>query len=263
MIPSFCISTDNARIAYTVTGTGPALMLLHGAGKTRLDWHKLGYVDRLQQDFTVITVDLRGSGESDQFLEPADYAIEKICNDLYAVADACAVKEFAVWGYSFGGSIARYLAAWSNRVTAVAAIGVSLGPAVDETFDRYIDEFEQKYGHLIQPYRTGDLNEKQRDLVLKRQIPELLACFKGMREWPTIALNELRCPVMLLIGTKNKNAMNWLDAHRQQLVEARIRVETVAGLTHLREFSQVDRVFPVISQFLQNQIVDDKKEGSS
>ncbi len=42
---------DGTRIAYDVTGDGPALMLLHGAGKTRQDWHKLGYVERLKGDF--------------------------------------------------------------------------------------------------------------------------------------------------------------------------------------------------------------------
>jgi pimeloyl-ACP methyl ester carboxylesterase len=230
-------------------------MLLHGLGKTRLDWHKLGYVDLLKDDFTVITVDLRGTGESDHCLEPADYAIEKICDDLYAVADACAVQKFAVWGYSFGGSIARYLGAWSDRVTAIAAIGISLGPAVDEAFDRYIDEFEQKYGHLVQAGQDGGLNKKQRKSALKGQIPEMLACFKGMRSWFTVGLDEIRCPAMLLIGTKNKNAINWLDAHRQQLAEANIHIETVSGLNHLQEFSRVDRVFPVVSQFLKNQIL--------
>ena len=41
-------SPDGAHIAYDVSGHGSALMLLHGAGKTRQDWHKLGYVERLR-----------------------------------------------------------------------------------------------------------------------------------------------------------------------------------------------------------------------
>jgi pimeloyl-ACP methyl ester carboxylesterase len=44
----FSTSVDGTRIAYDVTGSGPALMLLHGAGKTRRDWHTLGYVERLK-----------------------------------------------------------------------------------------------------------------------------------------------------------------------------------------------------------------------
>ena len=39
-------------------------MLLHGGGQTRHSWNELGYVDRLSKKFTVIRVDLRGSGDS-------------------------------------------------------------------------------------------------------------------------------------------------------------------------------------------------------
>ena len=92
----YITSTDGTRIAYDVGGEGAALILLHGAGKTRRDWHKLGYVDRLVNYFRVITVDLRGTGESDYLVASEDYEIEKICDDLYAVADACGVVRFAI-----------------------------------------------------------------------------------------------------------------------------------------------------------------------
>jgi pimeloyl-ACP methyl ester carboxylesterase len=136
MAKRFSTSVDGTRIAYDVTGSGPALMLLHGAGKTRRDRHRVGYVERLESDFTVITVDIRGTGDSDHLYGIADYGIGKICEDLYAVADVCEAGEFGVWGFSFGGNIARYLGAWSDRVTAIAVIGVPFGPAVSEVLPR-------------------------------------------------------------------------------------------------------------------------------
>jgi len=42
MSTHFITSPDETCIAYEVTGHGPFLMLLHGAGKDRRDWHKLG-----------------------------------------------------------------------------------------------------------------------------------------------------------------------------------------------------------------------------
>ena len=143
-------SPDGTRITYDVNGQGPALMLLHGAGKTRHDWHKLGYFARLQKDFTAITVDLRGTGESDYRVEIEDYTIEKICLDLYGVADACDVEQFAIWGFSFGGNIALYPGAWSDRISAIAVIGVPFGPAVDQAVDEYIIQLEKKYGPLAE-----------------------------------------------------------------------------------------------------------------
>jgi pimeloyl-ACP methyl ester carboxylesterase len=246
MATRFNTSVDGTRIAYDVVGRGPALMLLHGMGKTRRDWRQAGYVRRLQEDFTVITPDLRGSGESDQPLDQADYAVEKICEDVYAVADACEARQFAVWGFSFGGHVARYMAAWLGRVTALALVGVPFGPAVDAAFDRYIDGFVAKYAHLARAQ-----TEKKRKPSLKGQIPAMMACFQAMRTWPGVEPGDVRCPTLLLVGTKNKRVLDWVQANRAALDAAGAQVEIVPGLTHDQEFSKVDAVFPVVSSFFK------------
>jgi pimeloyl-ACP methyl ester carboxylesterase len=224
-------------------------MLLHGAGKTRKHWHKAGYVDRLRDDFRVISVDIRGSGESDYLTRIEDYAIEKMVNDLGEVADACGLQDYGIWGYSFGGNIARYLGAWSNRVKAVAVIGVPFGPAVHADFDRLIDEFIAKYGPLAEAYNEGGLSEKKRETAIKGRIPGTVACFQAMRTWPSIDVAEMDCATLLLTGTKNKGVMTWLEGNRASLEQAGVRVEIVEGLTHQQEFSQADRVFPVVRPF--------------
>jgi len=57
--PLFAISPDSTRIAYDRCGSGPALVLLHGGGGSRQEWHQVGYVHRLRDHFTVISLDLR------------------------------------------------------------------------------------------------------------------------------------------------------------------------------------------------------------
>lgn len=101
----FAISRDRTRIAYGVTGTGPAVMLLHGGGQNRESWHELGYVNRLASEFTVITVDIRGNGESDKPTTKAAYAIERLVEDLEAVADAAGASQVTVWGFSYGARL--------------------------------------------------------------------------------------------------------------------------------------------------------------
>lgn len=134
-------------------------MLLHGAGDTRRDWHKTGYVDRLRDEFTMINVDIRGSGENEALTRIEDYSIQKIVNDLREVQDCCGVHQIMVWGYSFGGNIARYLGAWSDCVLAIAVIGVPFGRVVNKAFDSYIDVFIEKYCALAQAYKEDTLSE--------------------------------------------------------------------------------------------------------
>lgn len=254
MTTQFATSDGGTRIAYDVTGRGPALMLLHGAGKTRKDWHEVGYVEQLKENFTVITVDIRGTGESDFLTDIADYAIEKIWADLNAVADACDIQWFAVWGFSFGGNIARYLGAWSDRVTAIVVIGVPFGPAVDEEFDRYIDEFVKKYAPLARAYSEGTLTEKKRKSAIKGRIPVWVACFQAMRGWPSVEAAEVRCPTMLVVGTKNRSTREWVRSNRAELDGAGIQIEIIEGLNHQQEFSQIERVYPVISSFFKEHL---------
>lgn len=51
MSTSFTTSLDGLRIAYDVTGAGTPIVLLHGGGHTRQNWHSAGYVERLKRDF--------------------------------------------------------------------------------------------------------------------------------------------------------------------------------------------------------------------
>jgi tetratricopeptide (TPR) repeat protein len=203
----FCTSPDNARIAYDVTGNGPALILLHGGNRNRRTWHEAGYVDRLKDDFKVITIDIRGHGESDRPTDSAAYAIEKICADVYAVADACDVQRFAVWGFSFGGNIARYLSAWSDRVSKVVIVGISFGPAAPGDFRRRINQFVAKWEPIIKAHAQGQpvpgISDEERAALESGAIPVQVACYGTMPSWPDIEPEELRGPALVVVGSEN------------------------------------------------------------
>lgn len=81
----FAISFDGMRIAYDKQGNGPALLLLQGFEATRHIWQELGYIEPLSQEFTVITMDRRGIGESDMPTNPAAYSVERVLGDLEPV----------------------------------------------------------------------------------------------------------------------------------------------------------------------------------
>ena len=112
----FATSSDGARIAYEVHGTGPVLLLLHGFSNDRSLWTKHRWIEHLQPAFTVITMDMRGCGDSDAPLAPNAYQVEQHLTDVSVVADACHVDQVSLWGWSFGGTLGLHLAARSPRI---------------------------------------------------------------------------------------------------------------------------------------------------
>jgi pimeloyl-ACP methyl ester carboxylesterase len=151
-------SSDGTRIAYERTGTGPALLLLHGGGQTRTTWNESGYVDRLSKRFTVIAMDQRGTGDSDKPATPEAYALDRVLADVLAVADAAGAQRFHLWGYGHGATVARYLAARSDRVISAVLVGATMGPAVTGLVKDAIVAMRSKWQPLMEARRDGTLD---------------------------------------------------------------------------------------------------------
>jgi pimeloyl-ACP methyl ester carboxylesterase len=86
-----------------VKGTGPALLLVHGAGGS-IQANYGPILGTLTQYFTVIAPDLPGSGGSPKAAGPLD--LEKLADDLVDAAVRAGHESFFVSGYSMGCAIA-------------------------------------------------------------------------------------------------------------------------------------------------------------
>jgi hypothetical protein len=93
----FVTSKDGTKIAYDVTGSGPVVILLHGGGQERKSWHRAGYVARLAKEFTVVTLDMRGNGESDQPVPVAAYAWDRMNEDDIFMSYIKKMPSVPVW----------------------------------------------------------------------------------------------------------------------------------------------------------------------
>lgn len=109
-------AADGIRIAYQSQGDGAPLVLLAGQANSHHWW------DHVRDDFHVahrtITLDYRGTGESDKPDEP--YSTEGFALDVVAVLDDLGVERADVYGTSMGGRVAQWLAArHPHRVRAL------------------------------------------------------------------------------------------------------------------------------------------------
>jgi pimeloyl-ACP methyl ester carboxylesterase len=91
---------DGTRIAYTESGEGPPLVLVHGLTESHRAWDPV--LPALAGRWRVVAVDLRGHGESDR---SGPYDPTTLANDLAAVITAVDAEEPMVVGHSLGGVV--------------------------------------------------------------------------------------------------------------------------------------------------------------
>jgi hypothetical protein len=87
---------NSIRMHYYTTGSGPALLLIHGTPKTNYYWHKL--VPLLSQYFTIVAPDLRGFGYTDKPPATEGYNSTQNAGDLASLMTLLGHETFHVHG---------------------------------------------------------------------------------------------------------------------------------------------------------------------
>lgn len=98
----FARSVDGTALAYATTGKGPPLLRGgHWLTHLELDWHNPVWrplLSELGQDFSVTRWDQRGTGLSPR--DAQDFDLERMTDDMEAVADAAGLTRFGIFAVS-------------------------------------------------------------------------------------------------------------------------------------------------------------------
>lgn len=121
----------------------PPVILMHGGGQTRHSWGTAAR-DLVEAGFRVISLDLRGHGESD-WSPSGDYSMEAFANDLRAVAATLSMPP-ALVGASLGG-ITSLMAVGELRMPARALVLVDVVPKMEREGAERIGEFMRANPH--------------------------------------------------------------------------------------------------------------------
>lgn len=103
---------------------GPPLILLHGFPESHRTWRH--QIAALSDTYRVIAPDQRGYVSSDKPDGVESYTPEKIVADIFALADALGIGNFALAGHDWGGAIA-WVAALNNQ-TRVSRLIIANAP---------------------------------------------------------------------------------------------------------------------------------------
>src|ERR1051325_7333071 len=101
------VKANNITLNYEQQGSGEPLILLPFLSADNACY--TFQVAEYAKHFTCISVDLRGTGESDRPIAP--YSIEDLADDIAAFLDALNIPSAHITGLSLGGGIGLWLAA--------------------------------------------------------------------------------------------------------------------------------------------------------
>lgn len=97
------LNVDGARVHYIRRGSGPRLILIHGASGNLREW-TFAHLDRLAKDFDVIAFDRPGHGFSERI--PHAHSPHVQAAHLRKAAQQLDLLPAALLGHSYGGTIA-------------------------------------------------------------------------------------------------------------------------------------------------------------
>ena len=108
--------------SYSIKGTGPAVFFVHGIGARKTSWDEV--CKFLEKDFTCISYDLRGHGDSPKGLLP--YSLEDLVDDLETLRQKLNIEKIHIVGHSLGGMIGpAYTKSFPENVISVSLISTA------------------------------------------------------------------------------------------------------------------------------------------
>ena len=251
--------------AYSVTGNGPPLFMVHGIGSRRATWTAIS--DALSQQFTCIAYDLRGHGQSP--VTPTPFSLDDLVDDLEALRETCGVDEIHIIGHSLGGMIGpAYARRFPEKVASLGLLSTAAGRTADDSAKvKAVIAAMEEQG--IEPVLNTLIARWYTDAFIAARPEAIAARIKQVVDTPADIfmnvfriyaetemapwLHEITAPSLVLTGELDGGCnprLNRLIA--DQLPNSELVV--LEGLKHSILIEGPDRVVPPLRDFLLRQI---------
>ena len=249
-------------LAYNDQGQGLPLVFLHAFPLNRSMW--AAQEQALTSRFRVITIDLRGHGESDAPLW--HYSLDQAADDVHALLDHLSVHQAVFIGLSMGG----YILFTFYRKHAERAKGLVLADtrAQADTEEGREGRFQmaqiayKKGGpaiadimipKLLSPatiQTKPEIVSQVRMMIEGTQVSGIAGALMAMAERPNSVplLKQIACPTQIIVGELDQ-ATPPSDARlmAEQIPNARLAV--IPGAAHLANLEQPEKFNQLIAAF--------------
>ncbi|GAB7054275.1 MULTISPECIES: alpha/beta fold hydrolase [Paenibacillus] len=241
---------NGTRLYYQVKGQGVPILFLHPPLMTGLTFAYQQH--QLADQFQVITFDIRGHGKSPYSRQSVTYSL--IAEDIRQLMDELGIPKAYLCGYSTGGSIAleamlnypdRFLGAilvstmsevstpvlkmqiWLASALTAARVKRLLAAAISAGNADSLQTYKQLYGSSMQ----GDI----RNMYQYYRFSAKYNCTKRLK--------EVRAPILLLFGQKDKRFKRYVRIlHRQLPVSSLYMLENARHQLPTKEAQRMNDI---------------------
>jgi haloacetate dehalogenase len=221
------VQTSGATINLVIGGSGPPLLLLHGAPQTHAIWYKVA--PSLAKEYTVVAADLRGYGDSSKpegGPNHVNYSKRAMALDQVEVMKHVGFNRFVVVGHDRGARVTHRLTLdHPNAVTRAAVLDIIpthyfYNHVTRETATAYYHWFflirpepfpETLINHSVETYVGPGRGEPQAEFLRAFKNPATVhAMCEDYRAGASIDLQhdeadlsrKIACPLLVLWGEK-------------------------------------------------------------
>jgi 3-oxoadipate enol-lactonase len=257
---------DNGFLAYDVIGKGLPLLFIHGYPLSRRIWEP--QLDGLSEIVTVLSVDLRGHGESYPFDGP--YSMELLADDCKRLLDELKINPpILVCGLSMGGYVTlalfrKYPYIFKGMILTSTRSGPDSpeGKANRETAIQNVHDHGLAFiVDSMLPKLVSPVTLKSRQnlvniihtIMLETSVNGVVGALQGMRDRPdsTPLLTQIECPVLIIHGADDQLIqIKEAELMNQQVSKSRLVVIPQAG--HLPNMEYPDKFNQAIVDFIRS-----------
>jgi pimeloyl-ACP methyl ester carboxylesterase len=191
-------SADGVQLYYELHGSaGEPLVFVHGYTGDITDWRH--QIPEFARTHRMLVLDNRGHGRSQAPADPEAFSVERMADDVEALAAQVGFERFHLLGHSMGGAIAQEIALRSPEKL--------LSLILEDTSCLFA-------GHRIEvPETPRPLPPERQQQVLERMsgmTPEtLLACWQALMRWPGTEqhASRIQARTLIIYGTHDAPAL--------------------------------------------------------
>jgi pimeloyl-ACP methyl ester carboxylesterase len=199
-------------LSVTEVGEGAPILFLHGFPENGAAWGEVASL--LSDRFRCILPDQRGYGLSDHPDRQADYAVDRLIEDISALANALGIEKFALAGHDWGGVLAwwyaaRHSARLSHLIIANAPHPVLFQRAIIDDPDQrlaaqYIARLRQSGSEALLPGATKSMIDWYRAAPFVVPAPGEAA---PVPNWITAENFSINVPTLILWGMRDTHLL--------------------------------------------------------